>query len=218
MPYSPSRTFAHHGEPNAPPKALYLGSRRCADPRSVSAAPSGSRSECACRQPHIQSRLKARGLQALIHRFAYSHAGQVYDPSIMAYRPQRMSIASTKSTISWGPQDHTPELRPETRRSSVSSYASYASQNSIYSQAHTTATSMGSRRSSFTTQLKARSTQPLAQVFKGLPPSIYDCILQQLKILHNEQYMQSCATCYQRDLHSLALTSRAWDRAVRPRL
>ena len=161
---------------------------------------------------------KPRTSKALIVHLMCSHAGQVYDPSIMAYRPQRMSIASTKSTISWSPQDHAPELRPETRRSSVSSYASVGSQNSIYSQAHTTATSMGSRRSSFSTQLKARSTQPLAPVFKRLPAPVYECILQQLKVLHNEPYMQSCATCYLRDLHSLALTSRAWDRAVRPRL
>ena len=140
----------------------------------------------------------------------------------MAYRPQRMPISSTKSAISWDPQDQLPESRPESRRSSTSSYASFASTTSVSSIAQTNATStgsrMGSRRSSFSAQQKSRSTQPPPPVFKRLPLEIYECILQQLKVVHSEQYIQSCATCYLRDLYNLALTSRMWDRAVRVQL
>ena len=151
---------------------------------------------------------------------AQRHAGQVYDPAIMAFRPQRMSLSSTRSAISWeSPEEQYPDiLRPETRRSSASSYASLSSGNSIYSTAYTTATSMGSRRSSFTSQQKSRSTLPPPPIFKRLPLEIYGCILQQLKSVHQEQYIQSCATCHLRDLYNLALTSRAWDRAVRVQL
>ena len=63
-----------------------------------------------------------------------------------------------------------------------------------------------------------RSTQPPPPVFKYLPTEIYDCILQQLQVVHMRPNTQSCATCYTRDLYNLALTSRAWDRAVRVQL
>ena len=138
----------------------------------------------------------------------------------MAFRPQRMSLASSKSTISWEyPQDqYTDMLRPETRWSSASSYASLSSGSSVYSAPYTNATSLGSRRSSFTSQQKSRSTLPPPPVFKRLPQEIYACILRQLKAVHQEQYIQSCSTCHLRDLYNLALTSRAWDRAVRAQL
>ena len=136
----------------------------------------------------------------------------------MAFRPQRMSLPSTKSAMSLDAEEYYFMPRPETRRSSVSSYASLGSSTSIYSNAHTNATSMGSRRSSFTTQQKMRSTQAPQPVVKRLPQEIYACIIQQLRVVHSEQYIQSCATCYMRDLYNLALTSRAWDRAVRCQL
>ena len=55
-------------------------------------------------------------------------------------------------------------------------------------------------------------------VFRGLPPEIYDCILQQLRRSHEDSASQSCQTCHLRDLCSLALTSRAWDKAVVKRM
>lgn len=56
-----------------------------------------------------------------------------------------------------------------------------------------------------------------ASVFKHLPREVYDCIVDQLEQLHLGQG-QSCPPCYLKDLHSLSLTSRAWDRATTLRL
>ncbi|OAG08107.1 uncharacterized protein CC84DRAFT_1086404 [Paraphaeosphaeria sporulosa] len=50
-------------------------------------------------------------------------------------------------------------------------------------------------------------------VFKNLPREVYDCVLEWLEL----QYFgkdQHCPPCYLRDLCSLSLTSRAWDRAA----
>jgi hypothetical protein len=67
---------------------------------------------------------------------------------------------------------------------------------------------------------KNRPTKPSPSgpFFKRVPPKIYDCILNQLQDLHMDPSQFSCLTCFQRDLHSLALTSRAWEKAVRNRL
>ena len=147
-----------------------------------------------------------------------SHAGQVYDPKIMAYRPQKTPLPFT-SSVSWDSADFYAAPRPETRRSpSVSSHGSFSSSFSQFSNAHTNATSLGSNRSSFTVQQRSRSTAPPPPVFKRIPLEIYECILQQLRIVHEGSYLQSCATCYMRDLYNLALVSRAWDRAVRAQL
>ena len=143
------------------------------------------------------------------------HAGQVYDASIMAFRPQRMSFTSTKSAIPW---DLAEEGLPGARPTSVSSIASIGSSTSNYSSTPTIATSIGSRGSSYLTHQRMRSNQPPPPVFKYLPTEIYDCILQQLRVVHTRPNTESCATCYTRDLCNLALTSRAWDRAVRPQL
>ncbi|KAF1365330.1 hypothetical protein EJ07DRAFT_75800, partial [Lizonia empirigonia] len=50
-------------------------------------------------------------------------------------------------------------------------------------------------------------------IFKRLPREVYECIVAQLDQVHLQDD-QACQPCYLRDLHSLALTSRAWDRAA----
>lgn len=140
--------------------------------------------------------------------------GQVYDPAIMAFRPQRMPIASSRSSVSWDFSDY----NSESLQSSASSRASFTSIPSVYSSIPASPTTFGSQRSSYTTQQKLRSTAPPPPVFQGLPLEIYDCILQQLKNFHYDTSSASCQTCYLRDLCTLALTSRAWDRAVRKSL
>lgn len=64
------------------------------------------------------------------------------------------------------------------------------------------------------------SRQPNEPAIKCLPPAVYDCILKQLQDLHEapENYQYGCTTCFQRDLHALALTSRTWERNVRSKL
>jgi hypothetical protein len=52
---------------------------------------------------------------------------------------------------------------------------------------------------------------------KALPREVHDCIVSQLEEIHLGGD-QACPPCYLRDLHSLTLTSRAWERAARPQL
>lgn len=138
----------------------------------------------------------------------------MYDPAIMAFRPQKIPIALSKSSVSWDFSDY----NSESLQSSASSHASFTSIPSVYSSIPASPTAFGSQRSSYTTQQKLRSTAPPPPVFQNLPLELYDCILQQLKTFHYNISSASCQTCYLRDLCTLALTSRAWDRAVRKRL
>lgn len=52
-----------------------------------------------------------------------------------------------------------------------------------------------------------------ARIFKSLPREVYDCIVAQLEEIHLRQD-QACPSCYLKDLHSLSLTTRAWDRTA----
>ncbi|KAH7139374.1 hypothetical protein B0J11DRAFT_41871 [Dendryphion nanum] len=52
-----------------------------------------------------------------------------------------------------------------------------------------------------------------SNMFKRLPREVYDCILKHLEQTHLEDN-ESCRSCYLKDLHSLSLTSRSWDRAA----
>ncbi|PWY76286.1 hypothetical protein BO70DRAFT_398155 [Aspergillus heteromorphus CBS 117.55] len=58
----------------------------------------------------------------------------------------------------------------------------------------------------------------LESVFKRIPQEVYDVILDQLQDLHTGPNQTGCLTCFQRDLHSLSLTCRPWEKAVRAKL
>ncbi|KAL5120699.1 hypothetical protein ACEQ8H_001448 [Pleosporales sp. CAS-2024a] len=51
------------------------------------------------------------------------------------------------------------------------------------------------------------------KTFQDLPKEVYACIIAQVELLHSHQD-QACPACYSRDLHSLSLVNRAWDRAT----
>ncbi|KAL2386729.1 hypothetical protein RJ035_004544 [Blastomyces gilchristii] len=53
---------------------------------------------------------------------------------------------------------------------------------------------------------------------RPLPQEVYDCIISHLQYSHMAPNNEGCITCYMRDLYSLALTSRAWEKAVRGKL
>ncbi|PVH99115.1 hypothetical protein DM02DRAFT_680132 [Periconia macrospinosa] len=55
-------------------------------------------------------------------------------------------------------------------------------------------------------------------IFRTLPREVYECILLQLERMYLGCGGKSCSECYVRDLYSLSLTSRAWDRVVNPRM
>lgn len=121
-----------------------------------------------------------------------------------------MPLESSKSSVLWDLSDYNSESLP----SPTSSHASFSPITSVHSSLPVGSAHFGSQLSSYATQQMLRSTAP-PPVFQRLPPEIYDCILQQLKEFHYAPSSMSCETCYLRDLCSLSLTSRAWDRSVR---
>jgi hypothetical protein len=110
-----------------------------------------------------------------------------------------------------------------TRSPSVSSYSSNFSNYSTYS--NSTAPTIHSPTLPSSPRLGYRlfkqPSQPprvVEPAVKRLPSPVYDCILNQLQSLHEATHQTGCTTCFQRDLHSLALTSRTWEKAVRSKL
>ncbi|KAF2016318.1 hypothetical protein BU24DRAFT_450861 [Aaosphaeria arxii CBS 175.79] len=69
-----------------------------------------------------------------------------------------------------------------------------------------------SRRNSLWRRSKPAPMFPAA-VFKNLPREVYDAIIAQLELLR-VAHDYRCPSCYLKDLYSLSLTSRAWDRAA----
>lgn len=110
------------------------------------------------------------------------------------------------------------------RKTSISSYSSNYSNSTaptIYSPTSptspTTPTSPGFSYRFF--KNATPSTKPNTDpVFRRLPQEVYDRILNQLEVEHTGPQKSGCLTCFQRDLHALSLTSRAWEKAVRNRL
>lgn len=64
------------------------------------------------------------------------------------------------------------------------------------------------------TRPASRGLQP-NELFATLPDEILDTILENLKDLHLAPNSDSCATCWMRDLSSLAVTSRRWCKVAR---
>jgi hypothetical protein len=64
---------------------------------------------------------------------------------------------------------------------------------------------------------KSRNKEPRVD-FRKLPYTVFQCILDQLRMLHNERLSPTCSTCYMRDLAAMRLTCSAWDTDTRKRL
>lgn len=149
--------------------------------------------------------------------------GQIWDPTLGAYRAQRLPIALSKSSIAANAIIDKTNRAQSPRPSILSSTSLGSSLGSsatsyTYSSAQSLSPSLVSQPSSYSVQTNARAKGPRRANFKALPPEVYDCILQQLRVLHESPDSQSCQTCYLRDLCCLSLTSRAWDKAVVKRL
>ena len=137
-------------------------------------------------------------------------------------RAQTLPIPPPRASFPWHVEDGDVEvfLSPRLSTSSFTSAASNASSASTYSYstAPSTPISRISKLSPPSSQLQLPSKIPGRPIFQRLPQEIYDCILQQLRAFHKDPASQSCQTCHLRDLCSLALTSRAWDKAVVKRM
>lgn len=114
------------------------------------------------------------------------------------------------------------------RSPSISSYSSNYSHHSestaptVYSVASPTIPKSPSYRLFKQSSFPASQPPPssLEPAVGRLPASVYACILDQLQTLHEgpASHQFGCVTCYQRDLHALALTNRSWERAARSKL
>lgn len=141
--------------------------------------------------------------------------------SVVASRP------SPSSAISFNriPSRDGPPLYPLSTNSvpsRSSSSSSYISNQSVYSTS--TAPSIYSPTSANSTFVAFKNAQqhppkqPQGSMPADLPQEVYDCVLTQLQLLHTGPMEDGCLTCSMRDLHALALTNRAWERAVRSKL
>lgn len=110
---------------------------------------------------------------------------------------------------------------PTSPTSPTCSVSSFRSNYSIASTAPTSAYSPTSPTSSASWRQcdsAASLDRILEPVIKRLPQEVYDNILAQLETLHTGCHHNGCVTCFQRDLHSLSLTCRIWEKAVRAKL
>ncbi|KAE8153248.1 hypothetical protein BDV25DRAFT_34788 [Aspergillus avenaceus] len=136
--------------------------------------------------------------------------------SVVASRPESATLPYSPIHQSNGYKDpYTVTVQPvSSRTSSVSSFKS----NYSVSTAPTVYSPISPSPSYHMCDSAASLDKILESVFKRLPPEVYDNILTQLEYLHTGSSNSGCLTCYQRDLHALSLTCRAWERAVRPKL
>lgn len=97
------------------------------------------------------------------------------------------------------------------RTSSVSSYRT----NYTASTAPTTyppSSPASSYRQCDSVNSLPKLTEPIQ---RRIPHEVYEVIIHHLEELHKGQHQTGCTTCFQRDLHALALTCRSWEKAVR---
>lgn len=139
--------------------------------------------------------------------------------SIVDSRPERPPVSYSPIPYQRHPaqyyKDYTVNVQSiPARTSSVSpvkpNYYSVYNAPTIYSPTSPTV-------SYFSFDAPASPRIPASPIFKRLPQRVSDAILNQLELSHTVS-PHGCTTCFQRDLHSLSLTSRFWERAVRAKL
>ena len=145
---------------------------------------------------------------------------QIWDPTIGAFRDQNIPLSLSKSSMSGFALDGRPSTPASQRSASsftthVSGASSMMSIPSTFSR-RSFPRSSGSYTSqnSYNSHSSQRSSIFPPHIFETLPPEIYDAIVNQLGKVHRERELESCQTCYLRDLCALSLTSHAWDKAV----
>jgi len=99
------------------------------------------------------------------------------------------------------------------RASSATSYSSYDNQPKALRSLRDSATITSRRTSSL---LSAPRTSWYQNVFRKLPAEVVGCIVSHLESAHMEE--KGTPQSFVKDLHSLSLTSRVWDRHVRQHL
>jgi hypothetical protein len=137
----------------------------------------------------------------------------------------RESLASLTTVSTSGT---TLPTRPSTagsfssRRSSMTSFNSMSSYDNfevVPKLIRTPWEADRSKRSYSSTRKRPSTAASLpARIFRDLPVEIYDCILAQLEQSYFCESVGTCTACYMKDLSSLALTSRTWERSAQRKL
>lgn len=167
------------------------------------------------------------------HRFSFPFAGSplcalsrcssnatpVFIMSVVASRPESAAVPFSpipqSEFIHCKDAAYAVTVQPvSSRTSSVSSFKS----NYSVSTAPTVYSPISPTSPARVFDSAASLDKILESVFKRLPQEVYDVILDQLELLHVGPNQTGCLTCFQRDLHALSLTCRAWEKGVRAKL
>ena len=158
-----------------------------------------------------------------------SRIGQIWDPTLGAYRSQRLPIALSKSSVARIDDGDTAKAARasyslNSASTSLEKTGPTGPSRNLSSNLHSHSSAHSLRNLLIFHRAKALhvtgdASKTLSPNWcKDLPPEVYDCILDHLKIIHEVPISQGCQTCHLRDLYSLALTSRTWDKAVAERM
>lgn len=134
------------------------------------------------------------------------HRKSIARSSSAASRKSSSSISSGFSTSSAPPTTTTTAYYSRHHVLPFLSFRSSASTS--ISSGSTTASTLSPNNGS------AKANIALRQ----MPPHVHNLILEYLEYLHTGPRQTGCLTCLRRDLHSLSLTCRAWERASRQKL
>jgi hypothetical protein len=108
-----------------------------------------------------------------------------------------------------------------TKRSSLTSFGSSNKYDHFEDVPKLIRTPWEANRSkrSHSTRTRPVTAKPFpARIFEELPQEIYECIVQQLQLSYFNDSAGTCTTCYMKDLYSLTLTSRSWERFTQRQL
>ncbi|CAI7624826.1 unnamed protein product [Penicillium viridicatum] len=129
-----------------------------------------------------------------------------------------MSVVATRTETPVVPYNSIPENHVDySVHSSASRTASISSYRTNYSASTAPTTYSPSSPSSSSRQCDSVNSLPklTEPIQRRLPHEVYAVIIHHLEELHKGQHQTGCTTCFQRDLHALALTCRSWEKAVR---
>ncbi|KAF4759888.1 hypothetical protein HAV15_007136 [Penicillium sp. str.  len=129
-----------------------------------------------------------------------------------------MSVVATRTETPVVSYNSIPENHVDySVHSSASRTSSISSYRTNYSASTAPTTYSPSSPSSSYRQCDSVNSLPklTEPIQRRLPHEVYEVIIHHLEELHKGQHQTGCTTCFQRDLHALALTCRSWEKAVR---
>ena len=103
-------------------------------------------------------------------------------------------------------------------RRSISSVNSVSSAPATYSPFPGPYPYLPFNSSSATSSANGHYISTSDSALRQLPQNVHGIILDCLEFLHTGPGQTGCLTCFRRDLHSLSLTCRSWEKAVRGKL